>query len=321
VFGHLLSKLPAPGTADWGFDVSVGIVVMQQKEIVCISDMKATFADFSADHAAVKAIRVYRNWFVVYAGNDVEYAPVILSDMRSLLGKDDPPFKSAKQVRTALHDAYWVTIHRQIENRVLRKLKFSTDSFRDTGSKKCTATVYNNLCAKIDRVELSLQFLLYGFSENGHPHIFLVDGSNEPKCYDEIGVWAIGSGAHAALSSLAFHINRKELDKFDQQTERAVYFACEAKFMAESSGHVGKDAAVLTIHRAKDTPTEVRFLLEKEIAAIKDIWNAEGAPRIPPNVQGQLAPLVESAGTVAKGRDAAKESTMPSNSETPERAQ
>jgi hypothetical protein len=40
---------------------------------------------------------------------------------------------------------------------------------------------------------------------------------------------------------------------------RAVHFACEAKFLAESSGYVGKDAGVVTIHRPADRNERVKF--------------------------------------------------------------
>ena len=173
-----------------------------------------------------------------------------------------------------------------------------TNSPSIVGSKKCTATVYNNLCAKIDKVEISLKFLLYGFSEDGKAHLYEVDGSERPKCYDAIGFWAIGSGAHAALSSLAFHVDRKELSKFWSTLEEAVYFASEAKFMAESSGLVGREMAILAIH--KSTERNAVLLLEEEIAEVKRIWNAEGAPRVPSEIRKKMMAVIESRGYFLK---------------------
>ena len=80
MLSYLLSKLPASRAADWGFGVSVGIVLLCQrrKSIVAITDQKVTFADFSADYAALKMRRLYDNCWVVEAGNDVEQAPFIV---------------------------------------------------------------------------------------------------------------------------------------------------------------------------------------------------------------------------------------------------
>jgi hypothetical protein len=297
--------------ADWGFGMSIGIVVASRnfEILVSISDAKATFEDFSADHATLKGRRIYRNWWVIFAGNDVEYAPSIMQGVRRYLGTDAAtPAKTARQVADSLNDAYWDLIHSQIENRVLRKQKFTVDSFRDIGSKKCTASIYNSLCAKIDKLEISLQFLLYGFSDDDKKgHIFVVDGRETPKCYDTIGVWAIGSGAHAALSSLAFHIDKQELNKYVGTPAEAVYFACEAKFMAESSGLVGKDA-VLTIHTTGQD--EAQFLFEDEISKVKKIWSSEGAPRVPPDIDQRVAALMKEA--------AARDEAMKSSSQTSE---
>ena len=145
---------------------------------------------------------------------------------------------------------------------------------------------------QIDKVEISLQFLLYGFDENSDAHIYLVDGRESPKCYNEVGVWAIGSGAHAALSALAFHIDHKALNKYSTSVESAVYFAAEAKFMAESSGHVGKDATIIGIHRASDEIGTVT-VLHDEVHVIKETWAKEGAPRVPPTIENTIKVILK----------------------------
>jgi hypothetical protein len=154
--------------------------------------------------------------------------------------------------------------------------------------------VYNSLCIKIEKVEISLQFLVIGFSEDANDgHIYLVDGTDAPKCYDEVGVWAIGSGAHAALSSLAFHIERRELYKFGTSPATAAYFACEAKFMAESSGHVGRDAATVIVLSSRDAIGDIKFINVGNIAKIKEIWKTQGAPRTPANIDEQMKAMFQ----------------------------
>jgi 20S proteasome alpha/beta subunit len=294
MIASILSK-SASRAADWGFSVSIGIAVIcdDQKSIAIASDQKATFSDFSADNAAMKIVRLYQKYWVIIAGDDVEYAEDILREAYDALAKDEKT-KSPKQVADAVNDAYWSSLHAQIESRVLRRHKFTVDSFRDTGSKKCTATVYNNLCAKIERVEIKLKFLVLGFSGNGKGHIYLVDGQESPKCFDSVGVWAIGSGEHAALSSLAFHIERKQLSKYGTSREDGIYFACEAKFMAETSGYVGKDTASVGVISSRDlNEREVTIVPTDKIAEIKEIWKTQGAPRIPENIEETIKGMLK----------------------------
>jgi 20S proteasome alpha/beta subunit len=288
--------------------VAIAVLCDDHESIVFACDRKATFADFSADHAAFKIVRLYRRHWVLSAGDDVEYAEDILREAGDALDAKEK-LQTPKQVADALNDAYWNALHAQIESRVLRKHKFTVDSFRDSGSKKCTATVYNNLCAKIERVELSLRFMLIGFSASGRGHIYVVDGSESPKCYTSIGVWAIGSGEHAALSSLAFHIERSELSKYRTSTEDAVYFACEAKFMAESSGHVGKDDATVGIVSSRDKdPSEIALLPSQDLARVKELWKTQGAPRVPPNIGNLIK------GMMRKSEDDAPKQSTPETS-------
>lgn len=52
----LLSKLPVPRPADWGFKVSVCIALLcnERKTIVRVSDYKVNFGEFAADNMAAK---------------------------------------------------------------------------------------------------------------------------------------------------------------------------------------------------------------------------------------------------------------------------
>jgi 20S proteasome alpha/beta subunit len=114
------------------------------------------------------------------------------------------------------------------------------------GKRKCAASLYQTLCNRIEKVNISLTFLVCGFDDEGSGHIYSVDGKDAPKCHDSVGMWAIGSGAHAALSSLAFHLNKAQLN-LTTSVEKATYLAIAAKFMAESSSEVGKEATNVTL--------------------------------------------------------------------------
>jgi hypothetical protein len=77
----------------------------------------------------------------------------------------------------------------------------------------------------------------------------------------------------------------------------AAYFACEAKFMAESSGQVGKEAAILAILKPDGSFKDVRFIFHKQIAKVKKVWTVHGAPRVPANMEKLIDDL---AGTREK---------------------
>jgi hypothetical protein len=280
MLSHLLSKLPAPRAADWGWKVSVAICAMCDggKAFVCASDQKATFGDFSADHAVMKTTYLRHGWWALFAGNDPEHAPFILRSARARLASKETKSYHLEEVLAAMEDSYGERYHNHIEKKILLKYGYTVDRFRDEGKKKCSTSLYNNLCAKIERLEISLQFLVCGFDDVGKSHIFVVDGKDAPRSYNDTGVWAVGSGAHAALSSLAFHIDKQHFFSHSSIDE-AIYYVAEAKFMAESSGEVGRDAGILSVH-TQDMSGR-RVIWSDELQKLKTIWLNEGAPRLP----------------------------------------
>lgn len=277
----LLAKLPAPRAADWGWGVTVCIaVVTRDNSIVAVTDRKVTFSGFSTDHLAIKNQSLCPDWYTLVAGDDIEHAKPILSRAREIIDKVDGKSRHAGVVTGALHAAYIERLHQEIEARELSKRGFTVETFRDRGKSKCSPDVYIDLCSRIDQVRLSLRFLLCGFGLNGAPHIFCVDGKGVPKCYDDVGFWAIGTGGPAALSSLAFHIDHEDFHPLMSEEYEAVYFALAAKFMAESSEMVGESTLAL-VFRPKDT--ESGFVPYSRVEDIRKIWKRQGAPKKPRN--------------------------------------
>jgi hypothetical protein len=292
MFSRLLSKLPVSRLADWGFDLSVGIALSCESRdcIVMISDQKVTLSEASADNAALKGRRLFSRCWAIEVGDDAEFAPIILGETAALLSERNKPgnIVHPATVVEALDEVFWKHIHAKIERTVLRKYKFTVDSFREQGKTKCTASVYNNLCAKIEKTGISLEFLVAGFDSGGKAHIFVVDGKDSPRCYTQVGVWAVGSGAHAALSSLFFQIDKRRFNPLWSTAEQACYFACEAKFMAEASGHVGREGAALSVFRSVDLDKRAH-LIGSAMQEIKSIWLKKGAPRVPKGIEQEIS--------------------------------
>jgi ATP-dependent protease HslVU (ClpYQ) peptidase subunit len=288
---HLLSKLPASRLADWGYNVSVCIAVACEdgKKIVMVNDMKASFPDFSADAIGQKNQPFFHKWVALFAGNDVEYVPTILERAGDKLQNNMNKTKkepSAKEVGEAVQAAWWEMLDDIIESSVLRRHKFTLRTFLRDGKQKCTASIYNGLRSRIEQAKLSLQFLVCGFDGKGEGHVLVVDGKHPPGRYDSIGIWAIGSGAPSALSALMFHSEYHGLNRYSQ-LPKAVYCALDAKFMAESATDVGKKGTFVMV--LDETGTGVQYIREAHFAAIRELWETQGAPRIPPDALTEIS--------------------------------
>jgi hypothetical protein len=290
----ILSKLPAPRAADWGFGVTIGIGVMCDlgAHIVTVSDQKVDFGSYAADYAALKTIALVGNehdggidriWHVLIAGNDTEYADPIIDRARKLLR-----YTSVHPVETiveALDMAFAEATRKEIEHKVLTKRGFTAETFMETGRRKCGASVDLSRCQKIDQVKLSLKFLLCGFDEAKHPHLYEINGETQPKCYDSIGMWAIGSGAYSAMSCLSYYVN-KDGTFYTRGPGAGLFFALGAKFMAESSGDVGTETFA-EVHSYGD----IWFVEDETVKGIRKIWEAEAALRVPSDLENRVSEL------------------------------
>jgi len=284
----------APRMADWRFNgMSVCICVLcrdvanydrRGQQIIFVEDRKVTFTDFSADNAVTKNSSLIKNWWVQYAGNDVDKAQLVIEAAREKTtgGRTQSPQLIAK----ALQESWSEFRDREIETKILRKHGFSFKSFREQGRDKCTESVYDELHDRIDKFKWSLEFLLAGFDKDGDAHLLGIATDGTVSSYSELGFWAIGSGSHAALSSLSFHVEHNNLCSYCSCAHNAVYFGCEAKFMAETSVEVGKESTLVAIHKKNER--EPQFFFNPEVEQLKKSWLKYGAPKPCERVMKQI---------------------------------
>jgi hypothetical protein len=174
MIGHLVSKLGSrPADWSWNVTICIGILCEDYQKIVCVTDEKVDFGQFSADKIAAKVQIIGRSWVAMYAGNDGEHAEFILESAMAKLMKREP-IGSPLEVSDVVNDTFHEFQQKLIENKVLKKRKFTADKFATSGKRLCTPEAYNNLCNRIDKVSISLKFLLCGF-EGKRGHIVCID--------------------------------------------------------------------------------------------------------------------------------------------------
>ena len=147
----------------WAISVCIATLCNERRTCVGITDEKVSFSSFSAEYLSHKNQPIMANCAVLYAGNDMQYAPVILEKAEERLRFS--PLASPRDVADALDEAYRDQLTELIEKRILRRYKFTGEKFSQFGKKLCTEAVYNRLCDRIAKVELSARFLVCGFDQ------------------------------------------------------------------------------------------------------------------------------------------------------------
>src|ERR1035441_126477 len=252
--------------------ICLAVLASSRKEIVCLTDRKVSFPSFSADHMTLKNEPFVGSCCVLTAGDDTEYIPLILESAKAELKPNAHP----REVADAIDDAYHGQIAELIEKRVLKKFHFNCESFQKNGKKLLSEAVYARLCERIDKVNLSLKFLICGFDKNGIGHIFTAGGEQSVAGYEHIGLWAIGEGAEAALSILAFHITHKHASPPFAPLNTAITIALSAKFMAESANSVGEGTFTVVFKHGEP----VRFIDDDVVDKMRKQWLKDGSPRL-----------------------------------------
>jgi len=287
MFSHRPSKLPALRVADWGFNVTICIAAMAEggKKFALVTDGKVAFGQFSADGALTKAFPIVRRNVVLMAGNDVARAGTVFNKAKARLTSCD-----ADAIAETLFEECNAERDRIIEASVLRRRGFNWKMFRENGKSLCTDAVYYEIEAEIAEAKLSLDFMIAGFDDNNKPHIRYTNWHTPPENYDSLGFYAIGSGAPAAISSLAHAV---EYMRFDRQRSapEVVYHVLAAKFMSESAQDVGKKHTFLTVCGLGDKDI-VFFPVFTGVGFVRERWEKEGAPRVPKGVTEAIGELL-----------------------------
>jgi hypothetical protein len=257
--------------------VCIAGFAFSRKGIIAVSDRRLTYGDIAADVATVeKAVRIHPCWMAMFAGNDIGNVTPILDRVRTQLPQDKPVSRIdvAREIRGAFR-AQHRTI---IEERVLAPFDLSVRDFQQKGFSELGPQTFNELRHEVQATKVDCEFLICGFSET-EPQIFAIS-DHGLSYYDKIGYWSIGSGAWSALSSLAFR-------KFhlDLSIHEAMYQLLEAKFMADTAvPTVGKETYALLM-KANGA---MAFMDESGIGQVRAIWEAEGQPRTPPDLESRM---------------------------------
>jgi len=256
----------------------------KEEAIVTVSDYMVSTGHYSADHIATKIDPVHPDWNAMFSADDLGRVVPVLDRVRSDL-KDVPA--GLDKVCNAFSRAVREELALVAQESVLAPFGLSLEEFRRTGLRDFGPSEFSRLLQRIETLSLRCEFLVCGFGERGEPHIFTLSEMGIISVLDHVGFWAIGSGQQSALSTFFFHSYNKL-----HGVAPAIYHACEAKFMAETATGVGELTflAVHLPHRRSVT------CLEPLVDSVRELWEAEGKPRVPKNALGMILKWLETRG-------------------------
>lgn len=205
-----------------------------------IGDFVVTLSDtmFANDHRSVDSGRskveiLNERWVFMYAAADPtafrEVYPLIKRRLESVA-------KNVLNVQAAVESAYSEALAHRIDQRLVRTCMMSGEEFRQHGHKKLPKATYERELWETSQMNMGVELLIAGTNDDdAEAHILSADASGVCTLHDDVGFFAIGSGAWAALAWL--HTNDDFRDA--RHVVPIAHRLIEAKFCAETSVNVG----------------------------------------------------------------------------------
>jgi hypothetical protein len=255
-------------SADFGFDVTICIAAatksgMADGHIVTVSDRMISATDDSVQATeALKARKISKTWALMFEGDGNLFLPIV-AEIKKKFGDFDKVHDFAT-VQSTVCEVYRTMLDIQCSSEYLSRYGLASISeFRKFGLSNFGEKFYD-ICKWIDGYDLRINILIYGFDQNGLPHIFDISNPGVVTNHDLLGYAAIGSGETMAMASL----RRKQLP---YDLNKVVYRLLEAKFSAETASGVGESTTLFTM-RSDGKDKSIGY---GSIGEIKKIWKRE----------------------------------------------
>jgi hypothetical protein len=260
----MMTRRPTP--AEMGDEVTIAVVALTTPRdyFICVSDRMISHDDIlpADDNALVKNLALSANWSVAFSATKIENALPLLDKVRQKIPlKKDISEEELQQHFTSL-------IADKIKNdffneRISRYGYANMEDFRQEGLAQLGDHFFE-LCRELDKAEIGVEFIVYGYNSRLIPSLFEVTGKGNVIDRMALRYAVVGSGYWMASASL----KRKPLTMhFDSM----MYRTLEAKFSAETASGVGKRTTV-TIKRP-DLHDQILF--PPEIEEFRKAWEAE----------------------------------------------
>jgi hypothetical protein len=242
--------------------VCIAVETRDKENIVTVSDRRISFGDTSlipaADSAALKNRSIHGQWALLFAANDI--APVTpIIDLACTCLDGTQTFTEAKD---AVSKAYREIARSSLVDRILAKYGFERiEEFWKVGLSQFGEKIFSDIKIEIDKFDLGVTLLIYGFDEIKQARIFQVEYPGIVSDQEMMGIGVIGSGAYLALASLTSRSRPASLAP-------TIYRALEAKFCAETVTAVGRSTSAIVVKNNG----HVAFISQKLIESIRDDW-------------------------------------------------
>jgi len=243
--------------------VGIAAITTPDDYIVTVSDrmLSSGGAVQATDNATLKSRKIAKRWALMFAADDANlFLPIVRSCWESLETRGEN--HDLHTVQDAVVTAYANLFDAEFTSRYLARYNISSiTAFRGIGLEQFGQERFDGVCNEIDRFDLGITLLCYGYDTKKVPHIFEISNPGKITDHDLLRYAVIGSGWYMATASL----RRKQLPP---DLEMMIYRLLEAKFSAETAPGDGKSTSLLTMNSEGSDGSMGSGSIEK----VREVW-------------------------------------------------
>ena len=148
--------VPTPHAADWRRLVTICIAAIagNGKDLVLASDSRVSFGTYSADRAVNKNVPFIGEYALLFAGNDVAHAGMVISRAQKKAQKVN--MTDPNELAEVVFQECQAERDRIGEAQVLKKHLLSLDTFQKQGKSLCTDAVFYDIHSQLEQVSVVL---------------------------------------------------------------------------------------------------------------------------------------------------------------------
>ncbi|MGI8772233.1 MAG: hypothetical protein ACR2JE_12450 [Acidobacteriaceae bacterium] len=241
----------------------------EHNTIVAVSDMMVSGYLGAADSGTIKCEDVHQHWQAMMAADDLTQCMPIIEKARAFF---EGRANTLQVARSVFKRAYQAHLREMAEDQVLGRFGIDMATFLESGRHRFGESLFASLSNEIRAVATGTEFLIFGHSDDGEAHLFIVADPGIDSVYDKPGFCAIGAGAHAA-NGLLFYLGQSR----SRTMPESLFNVCAAKFMAEKIPGVGQQTFLFV----QPFGTSVCRHNSNLVRDLRKLWEKSGEPRVP----------------------------------------
>lgn len=206
----------------------------RRRTLVFGADTNISSSTVEAELKVHKVIRIHRDWYLLWAAEDIAPVFYIADDVKHEMAEHSGPLTVDVVMEKVTRQYLWKRTGKAEKERLWPR-GWTLERFIKEGAKQLPESMFREWHDNLRETRLGVDLIVAGFDHSGVGHIFDIDDEMIARRHDVPGFRAIGTGGANAEANMFYREYHTALP-----LEHALFFVFESKVDAEGAPSVGR---------------------------------------------------------------------------------